>query len=220
MAIHAAASPPAATTAQSTEGKRIYTPADFARFAPKTAYDMLVQVPGFTIRSADQERGLGQASENVLINGQRIANKSGGAIDAAAAKLPRRAASSGSRSSTPPASGIAGLTGQVANVIVKADKNGERPVRMEPGLPRPLCQAQLVSRHRSAIRASRAGRLHACRSRTRPAAAASAAPIVIYRPLTARSSSAATKSIIGEYDLRRPSRPSSGSTGPARRSAI
>src|SRR5690348_18493271 len=60
---------------------RVYTPSDFARFAPKTAYDMLTQVPGFSIRSADQERGLGQASENVLINGQRIANKSGGAID-------------------------------------------------------------------------------------------------------------------------------------------
>ncbi len=50
--------------------KRVYTPADFARFAPKNAYDMLVQVPGFTIRSADtSQRGLGQASENVLING-------------------------------------------------------------------------------------------------------------------------------------------------------
>ena len=30
--------------------KRVYTPADFARFAPKTAYDMLAQVPSFTIR--------------------------------------------------------------------------------------------------------------------------------------------------------------------------
>jgi outer membrane receptor for ferrienterochelin and colicins len=62
-------------------GKQVYTPADFERFAPKTAYDMLVQVPSFTIRQADQDRGLGQASENVLINGQRIANKTGGAVD-------------------------------------------------------------------------------------------------------------------------------------------
>ncbi len=60
--------------------RRVYIPADFARFSPKTAFDMLVQIPGFTIRGADQERGLGQASENVLINGQRSANKSGGAI--------------------------------------------------------------------------------------------------------------------------------------------
>ena len=70
---------PASTGSAAT--KRVYTPADFARFAPKTAYDMLVQVPSFTIRSASSERGLGQASENVLINGQRIANKSGGAVD-------------------------------------------------------------------------------------------------------------------------------------------
>ena len=49
-------------------GKRVFTPADFARFAPKNALDMLQQVPGFSIRGADQERGLGQASENVLLN--------------------------------------------------------------------------------------------------------------------------------------------------------
>ena len=63
-------------------GKRVYTPADFARFAPKSAYDMLVQVPSFTIKTADTtSRGLGQASENVLINGQRITDKAGGAVD-------------------------------------------------------------------------------------------------------------------------------------------
>ena len=66
----------AAQTAPDTNAKRTYAPADFARFSPKTAYDMLAQVPSFTIRSADQERGLGQASENVLINGQRITDKS------------------------------------------------------------------------------------------------------------------------------------------------
>src|SRR4051794_14765793 len=70
-----------ATAAPANAAKRVYMPADFARFAPKTAYDMLAQVPSFTIRSADQERGLGQASENVLINGRRSNNKSGGAID-------------------------------------------------------------------------------------------------------------------------------------------
>ena len=69
------AQPPA--TAAPSAATRVYTPADFARFAPKTAFDMLAQVPSFTIRSADQERGLGQASENVLINGQRITDKSG-----------------------------------------------------------------------------------------------------------------------------------------------
>src|SRR3954454_16265617 len=75
----AVAPPP---VAKPVTGKRIYTAADFTRFAPKTAYDMLAQVPSFTIRTADTtERGLGQASENVIINGERIANKSGGAVD-------------------------------------------------------------------------------------------------------------------------------------------
>jgi hypothetical protein len=106
--------PPVAT---STATKRIYTAADFARFAPKTAYDMLAQVPSFTIRSAEQERGLGQASENVLINGQRIANKSGGAID----QLQRISSGNVERIEIVDAAslGIAGLSGQVANVILK-----------------------------------------------------------------------------------------------------
>ncbi len=106
-----------APVAQPAAQKRVYTPADFTRFAPKTAYDMLVQVPGFSIRGAEQERGLGQASENVLINGQRIANKSGGAID----QLQRISASSVERIEIVDAAslGIAGLSGQVANVIVK-----------------------------------------------------------------------------------------------------
>ncbi|MFS2112444.1 TonB-dependent receptor plug domain-containing protein [Sphingomonas sp. Sphisp140] len=108
----AAQTAPAAATA-----KQVHTPADFARFAPKTAYDMLVQVPGFTIREADQERGLGQASENVLINGERIANKTGGAI----AELQRIAFANVERIEIVDASslGIAGLAGQVANIILK-----------------------------------------------------------------------------------------------------
>ena len=56
----------------------VFTPADFARFAPKTAYDMLVQVPGFTIISGNTgERGLGQANENVLAKMHQIP----GAVD-------------------------------------------------------------------------------------------------------------------------------------------
>ncbi|HEV8407916.1 MAG TPA: TonB-dependent receptor plug domain-containing protein, partial [Sphingomicrobium sp.] len=104
-----------------TSGKRVYTLADFARFAPRTAYDMLNQVPGFTIQTVDtSNRGLGQASENVLINGQRIANKSGGAVD----QLQRTPASSVDRIEIVDAAslGIAGLSGQVANVILKATK--------------------------------------------------------------------------------------------------
>jgi hypothetical protein len=111
-------------------GKRVYTPADFTRFAPKTAYDMLQQVPGFTIRGADTARGLGQASENVLINGQRIANKSGGAID----QLQRTPAGNVARIEIVDAStlGIAGLVGQVANVVLGEQKKSTGQFEWNP----------------------------------------------------------------------------------------
>src|SRR5687768_610846 len=57
-------------------GAEVYTPADFARFAPRNALDMLRQVPGFTIVTQDQGRGLGQANDNVLIDGERVSSKS------------------------------------------------------------------------------------------------------------------------------------------------
>lgn len=125
----ATAPPPVAAE---TAGKRIYTPADFVRFAPKSAYDMVVQVPGFTFRFADQERGLGQASENVLIDGQRIANKSGGAID----QLQRIPAESVERIEIVDAStlGIAGLSGQVANVVLKANKKSSGQFSYSPNI--------------------------------------------------------------------------------------
>jgi outer membrane receptor for ferrienterochelin and colicins len=123
----AARSAPIAVAAE----KRVYTSADFARFAPKTAYDMLAQVPSFTIRSADTERGLGQASENVLVNGQRIANKSGGAID----QLQRTSASSVDRIEIVEAAslGIPGLSGQVANIILKSQTKGSGQFEWDPG---------------------------------------------------------------------------------------
>ena len=110
------------TAHSATSVKRVYSPADFARFAPKTAYDMLSQVPSFTIQSVDtSNRGLGQASENVLINGQRVNNKLG-AVDL----LQRTPAASVDRIEIVEAAslGIAGLSGQVANVILKETKAG------------------------------------------------------------------------------------------------
>jgi outer membrane cobalamin receptor len=116
--------------------KRVYVPADFARFAPKTAYDMLVQVPGFTIRtSRDQERGLGQANENVLINGERINNKNYGGGDAGAVdELHRVPAADVERIEIVDAAalGIAGLSGQVANVIVKKGKKSSGQFEWRP----------------------------------------------------------------------------------------
>jgi len=110
----------------------VFNPDYFARFAPQTAYDMLTQVPGFAIRSADDLRGLGQASENVLINGQRVIDKSGGAV----AQLKKVSASDVVRIEVREATafGIAGLTGQVANVIIKADRKGSGNFSWSPQL--------------------------------------------------------------------------------------
>lgn len=107
---------PVVAVPQAGAAKLVYTPADFVRFAPKTAYDMLVQIPSFTIRTAEAERGLGQASENVLINGQRITNKQGGATD----ELRKIPAANVLRIEIVDAAslGIAGLSGQVANIVL------------------------------------------------------------------------------------------------------
>jgi len=133
----AVAPPPVAKPV--TPEKRVYTLADFARFAPKAAYDMLTQVPGFTIHTVDTtDRGLGQASENVLINGQRIANKSG-AVD----QLQRTPAANVERIEIVDAAslGIAGLSGQVANVVLKETKKAsgqyEYDARVRPHFAKP-----------------------------------------------------------------------------------
>jgi hypothetical protein len=127
-----AVAPPPEAKAVST-AKRVYTAADFARFAPKTAYDMLVQVPSFTIRTPDETlRGLGQASENVLINGERIANKSGGAVD----QLQRTPAANVERIEIVDAAslGIAGLQGQIANVILKQTTKSSGQFEWNPNI--------------------------------------------------------------------------------------
>lgn len=97
---------------------RSYLPADFARFAPRTALDMLRQVPGFTIRQEEQERGLGQATGNVVINGQRISGKSNDVIT----ELGRVSAQNVERIDIVDGAAldVPGLSGAVANVIVKS----------------------------------------------------------------------------------------------------
>ena len=97
-----------------------YTPADFARFAPRTALDMVEKVPGFLIVTGTNggARGLGAATENVLINGERIANKSTDARSAlqriAATQVAYVDIVDGASLNVP------GLTGQVANVVLVA----------------------------------------------------------------------------------------------------
>lgn len=106
--------------AQPTENapttRQIYTPADFERFAPRSALDMVRQVPGFVLREGGGERGFGQADTNVLINGRRIPGKSNGPVEA----LGRITASSVVQLVVLDGASldIGGLSGQVLNVVI------------------------------------------------------------------------------------------------------
>lgn len=107
-----------APTPAAADGARTYVPADFAQFAPKTALDMLNRVPGFSVKQEGNERGLGEASGNVLINGQRISGKSNDVVT----ELSRIPAQNVERIDIVDAAtlDVPGLSGQVANVIVKS----------------------------------------------------------------------------------------------------
>lgn len=110
------APPPVAAEAPTQQGGRSYTPADFARFAPRNALDMLNNVPGFAIDEGDTDRrGLGQATANVLINGERFAAKSTDLLT----ELRRISASNVARIDVVDGGtlNISGLTGQVANIV-------------------------------------------------------------------------------------------------------
>ncbi len=98
--------------------RRTFTPADFKRFAPRNALDMARQIPGFSIRSDDGARGLGQANTNVIINGQRISGKSNGPVSALnripSEEVVRLEIVDGASLD------IGGLTGQVLNVVTSS----------------------------------------------------------------------------------------------------
>ncbi|MDZ4760365.1 MAG: hypothetical protein SGJ21_04775 [Alphaproteobacteria bacterium] len=109
---------PAQPSVASTGGT-IYEPDFFTRFAPKTALDMVAQIPGFQISQLSEERGFGQATQNVLINGRRSSAKSNdvqSALDRIDAKsVTRIEIVDGATLNIP------GLSGQVANVIAEVD---------------------------------------------------------------------------------------------------
>lgn len=114
--------PPAvAAVAASADGstRQVFTPADFARYAPTNANDMLNQVPGFSIRDNENLRGLGQATGNVLFNGERPSNKG----DDMYTQLSRIPAGNVERIEIVDGAtlDIPGLSGQVANIVYRAD---------------------------------------------------------------------------------------------------
>ncbi|WP_260483071.1 TonB-dependent receptor plug domain-containing protein [Sphingomicrobium flavum] len=117
--------PAAAHGAETTEraspvATRSFTSEDFVQYAPRTALDMVRQIPGFSIQGGNNgERGLGQADQNVLLNGQRVSGKSNDAVTALsridAANVVRIDLVEGASLDIP------GLSGEVANIIYKVD---------------------------------------------------------------------------------------------------
>ena len=99
--------------------RQIYMPVDFTRYAPKNAYDMVAQIPGFSIRDSEDLRGLGEATGNVLFNGKRPSNKG----DNMFTQLSRIPANNVTRIEIVDGAtlDIPGLSGQVANIIYSAD---------------------------------------------------------------------------------------------------
>jgi hypothetical protein len=104
---------------ETEDGTRIFTSSDFEQFAPRSAADMVEQIPGFTLTGSNGQRGFGQAQENVLINGQRISSKSTSAREV----LSRIPASNVEKIEIVEGANldIPGLSGQVANVVAKAN---------------------------------------------------------------------------------------------------
>lgn len=96
---------------------RVFTPDYFEQFAPRNALDMVERLPGFAISGGDDngQRGLGQASQNVIVNGERFSSKSEGVRD----QLGRIPADSVVRIELVDGNtlDIPGLSGLVANVI-------------------------------------------------------------------------------------------------------
>ena len=134
-----------APLATDVAGREVFSPADFARFAPRSALDMLEQVPGFAIDGSgggggNQGRGLGQASGNVLLNGERLASKSDSITDQLA-RIPadnviRIEIVDGATLDVP------GLSGRVANIIARSSSQVQVQFEWRPQL------AARYSKHR------------------------------------------------------------------------
>jgi hypothetical protein len=120
---------------------RDYLPAEFTRFAPRNALQMIQQVPGFSIRENYVDRGLGQASANVLVNGQRVSTKNGiyseleNYMAEAVVRIEIRDAA---------AYDVPGLSGMVANVVIETSRiSGQFPGSRNFAImsPSPACGA-------------------------------------------------------------------------------
>jgi hypothetical protein len=136
------ATPTPASDFPLNEAPRVFSPADFAAFNPRSALDMVRQIPGFTIDGEGQggnnnnnnsARGLGQANGNVLLNGERIVTKSSSITD----QLARIAAGDVVRIELVEGStlNIPGLSGRVANVIASSTDGLQGQFEWRPQMP-------------------------------------------------------------------------------------
>ena len=139
--------PEAGAQAPGTTTRSTFLPEDFARFAPRSAFDMARNVPGFAIRNGDDARGLGQADTNVLINGRRISGKANGPVEA----LRRVPVDDVVRLELVDGASldIGGLTGQVLNVVTRATGQVSGQFRYQPefrsfGTPARLLQGSVA----------------------------------------------------------------------------
>jgi len=129
---------------QLTEVSASFEPAYFSQFQPNTARDMVGRIPGFVIQGGGGgDRGLGQASLNILINGRRPSSKSSDAGDILgripANKVERIDIVDGTSLDIP------GLSGQVANITTSDGKlsgSWEYNARFEEGTEPQLLEGE------------------------------------------------------------------------------
>ena len=142
-ALGCAALSGAASPAWATEPV-VYERAYFDEFAPQNAADMVDRIPGFTIRGQEGgERGFGQASLNILINGRRPSSKSLGANAIleriSVERVVRIEVVDGTTLDIP------GLSGDVANIVTEAfglTGNWEYAARFEEGTEPQLLEGE------------------------------------------------------------------------------
>ncbi len=125
-----------------SQGARVFEPAYFEQFAPRNALDMVSRIPGFSISGGNDQgqRGLGQASQNVLVNGERFSSKSDSLRD----QLSRIPASDVVRIELVDGNtlDVPGLTGVVANVVY-ANNGASGQFRWNTGFRAHNTEAQL-----------------------------------------------------------------------------
>ncbi|MEL7313002.1 MAG: hypothetical protein AAFN07_15910, partial [Pseudomonadota bacterium] len=100
-------------------GPRAYDATFFNQFAPQTALEMVVRIPGFVLREADDDRGLSQGGTNILVNQQPIIGKG----ETATTQIGQIAAANVIRIEIIDAGtlDLPGFSGLVANIVTRQD---------------------------------------------------------------------------------------------------